>query len=155
MIALVASVVRIYERIPLSLLLLLARVIVGLVFFKSGLTKVEGFSIKPETFFLFSEEYRVPVLPPELAAYSAAFIEFTMPPLLWIGLGARFAATLLLGMTAVIEIFVYPEAYVTHGLWAVALLFIMRYGAGTLSIDHLIRKSQEYSLFGREQPWGQ
>jgi len=149
----IASFTRLFERIPLSLLALLARVIIGLVFFKSGLTKIDGFGLKPGTFFLFAEEYRVPLLPPALAAYMAATVELTMPFLLWTGLGARFAAAVLLGMTAVIQTFVYPDAYVTHGLWAVALLVIMKYGAGALSADHLIRMRHEASgLFGSGRP---
>ena len=142
---------RLFEKIPLSLLALLARVIIGLVFFNSGLTKIDGFGLKPGTFFLFAEEYKVPLLPPAVAAYMAATVELTMPVLLWTGFGARFAAAVLLGMTAVIQTFVYPDAYVTHGLWAVALLVIIKYGAGALSVDHLIRMRHEASgLFGAE-----
>ena len=136
---LVVNFIRISERIPLALLLLLARIVIGLVFFQSGLTKIEGFSIKPGTFFLFAEEYKVPLVPANLLAYMATIVELVMPLLLWFGLGARFAAAVLLAMTAVIQIFVYPDAYVTHGLWAVALLLIMRYGAGMLSIDYFVR----------------
>ena len=123
--------------------------VIGLVFFKSGLTKIDGLSIKPGTFFPFAEEYRVPLVPPTLAAYVATIAELTLPPLLWIGLGARFAAALLLVQTVVIQVFVYPEAYVTHGLWAVALLLIMKYGAGALSIDHLIRSRLEAAELSR------
>jgi putative oxidoreductase len=60
--------------------------------------------------------------------------------LLFAGLASRFAALALLGMTLVIEIFVYPEAYVTHGLWATVLLLIIKYGPGSISLDHLIRQ---------------
>ena len=126
------------ERIPLALILLLTRVAVGLVFYMSGLTKIEGFALKPATFFLFEEEYKVPLLSPVVAAYLATAAELTLPWFLWFGLGARFAALALLGMTTVIQVFVYPGAYVTHGLWAAALLLIIRFGAGALSIDRLI-----------------
>lgn len=129
---------RLLDRIPLSLVLVLARVCIGLVFFYSGLTKVDGFGIKPSTFFLFEEEYRLPLLPPIPAAILTTVAELILPPMLWVGVGARFAATLLLMQTLVIQTFVYPEAYVTHGLWAVSLLLIMRYGAGTLSLDYLV-----------------
>lgn len=142
---LVVNCIRLFERIPLSLLVLLARVIIGLVFFQSGLTKIDGFSIKPGTFFLFAEEYRVPLLPPNLLAYTATIAELAMPPLLWIGLGTRFAAAALLAMTAVIQAFVYPDAYVTHGLWAVTLLLIIKYGAGMLSIDYFVRSRYDAS----------
>lgn len=131
--------IEVFEAFPLSLILLLARVIIGLVFFNSGLTKIDGFAIKDATFFLFAMEYQVPLIPPTLAAYLATIAELTMPILLWTGFGARFAAFALLGMTAVIQTFVYPEAYVTHGLWAVCLLLIIRFGAGLFSIDHILR----------------
>lgn len=151
--AFVTAVSRLLERIPVSLIVLLARVIIGLVFFNSGLTKIDGFSIKPGTFFLFAEEYRVPLIPTVLATYMATTAELTMPFLLWAGFGARFAAAVLLGMTAVIQTFVYPDAYVTHGLWAVALLVIIKYGAGALSVDHLIRMRNEASgLFESKTP---
>jgi putative oxidoreductase len=109
-----------------------------LVFFYSGLTKVDGFGIKPSAYFLFEEEYKVPLLPPALAAVLATLAELILPPMLWVGLGARFAATLLLMQTLVIQTFVYPEAYVTHGLWAVSLLLIMMHGAGAISLDYLV-----------------
>jgi putative oxidoreductase len=135
----VMRLVALFELIPHSVIALLARIVVGLVFLKSGLTKVDGFQLTDSAIFLFQEEYKVPLLSPWLAAHLAAFMELTMPLLLFAGLGARFAALALLGMTAVIEIFVYPEAYITHGLWAVALLFILARGAGVLSLDHLIK----------------
>ncbi|MBU2581672.1 MAG: DoxX family protein [Alphaproteobacteria bacterium] len=135
----ITRLIGVFEAFPLSLILLLARVVIGLVFFNSGLTKIDGFAIKDSTFFLFSMEYQVPLIPPVMAAYMATFAELSMPFLLWSGLGARFAALALLGMTAVIQIFVYPEAYVTHGLWAIALLIIVRFGAGFFSLDQLIR----------------
>ncbi|MEW5962733.1 MAG: DoxX family protein [Pseudomonadota bacterium] len=148
------SIVKLLERIPLSLISLLARVIVGLVFFNSGLTKIDGFALKDSTFYLFEEEYKVPLIPPVLAAYMATAAELTMPWLLWLGLGARFAALALLAMTVVIQTFVYPEAYITHGLWAIALLLIVRFGAGAISIDHLIRtRHDESGLLSRESMW--
>jgi putative oxidoreductase len=131
------------SAIPQSAISLLARIIIGLVFFKSGLTKLDGFGISDAAVFLFQEEYKVPLLDPWLAAHLAAATELSMPLLLFAGLGARFAALALLGMTLVIEIFVYPEAYVMHGLWAVALLTIIKHGAGQLSLDHWMRKSWE------------
>ena len=140
---LIANVVQLLERVPLSLIALLARIIIGLVFFNSGLTKVEGFALKPSTFFLFESEYNVPLISPVVAAYMATAAELSMPWLLWLGLGARFAALALLGMTTVIQTFVYPDAYMTHGLWAVALLLIIKYGAGALSLDRLIRGHHE------------
>ena len=134
------TVVRLLERIPLSVVTLLARLVVALVFWQSGQTKVEGFTIREETIFLFTEEYKVPLIPPVLAAYMATLLEHVCPVLLVLGLGARFAALALLGMTLTIQLFVYPDAYVTHGLWAVALLLIIARGAGVFSLDYLIRR---------------
>lgn len=122
----------------IALIALLARIIIGLVFFKSGLTKIDGFVLKDATFFLFAEKYKVPLIPPVMAAYMATAAELSMPWFIWFGFAARFAALALLGMTAVIQTFVYPDAYMTHGLWAVALLMIVKHGAGALSVDHLI-----------------
>lgn len=128
------------ECIPQSFISLLARLAVGLVFLNSGLTKIDGFQVTDSAIFLFQEEYKVPLLSPWLAAHLATFNELTMSSLLIIGLASRFAALVLLGMTLVIEIFVYPGAYVVHGLWAVALLTIIARGAGVVSIDHLISR---------------
>jgi putative oxidoreductase len=137
---LIDRAVGLFNGIPQSAISLMARAVIGLVFFGSGLTKLDGFGLSDSAIFLFQEEYRVPLLDPWLAAHLAAFAELTMPILLFAGLATRFAAAALLGMTLIIEVFVYPEAYVLHGLWAVALLTIMAHGAGTASIDHLIRK---------------
>lgn len=126
------TVTGVFERIPL------ARVIVGLVFYQSGLTKIDSYALRPATIFLFENEFKVPLLPPVLAAYMATTAKLTMPWLLWSGFGARFASAALLAMTTVIEIFVYPDAYITHGLWAISLLLIMKFGAGTISVDHLL-----------------
>ena len=138
MTALIKTALRAFDHIPLALLALLARVVIGQVFFRSGLTKIDGFALRDATFFLFATEFKVPLLPPVLAAYLATTAELTMPMLLWAGFATRFAATALLGMTLVIQTFVYPDAYMTHGLWAIALLLLMKYGAGALSIDHFI-----------------
>jgi putative oxidoreductase len=137
----IRGIISMLEQIPQSLISLLARVIIGLVFFKSGLTKIEGFHITDAAIFLFQEEYKLPLLSPSLAAHIAAIMELSMPLFLFAGLATRFAALALLGMTLVIELFVYPEAYVVHGLWAVALLTLIKYGAGAISLDHMIGRS--------------
>jgi putative oxidoreductase len=92
------------------------------------------------TLFLFTDEYKVPLLPPELAANLVLAIELTTPLLLVLGLFTRAAALVLLGMTAVIEIFVYPQAWPTHIQWAATLLVLLCRGAGTLSLDHLVQR---------------
>jgi putative oxidoreductase len=80
----------------------------------------------------------VPLLPPEIAAYLAAAVELTCPVLLLFGFGARFGAAALLGMTLVIQTFVYPENWIEHLTWATLLLLVLTRGAGWLSVDHLI-----------------
>jgi putative oxidoreductase len=127
-----------FEAIPHDLIAIVARISIGTVFWRSAMTKIDGLSLKPSTFFLFENDYRLPFLPPEIAAYLATATELTMPLLLWSGLLTRFAATILLCMTLVIEIFVYPNAFDTHGVWAVTLLYLMKYGPGRLSLDHLL-----------------
>lgn len=84
---------------------------------------------------LFQDEYKLPFIAPELAAPMAAAAEHVFPLLLLIGLGTRFSALALLGMTLVIQIFVYPDAYATHGTWAAVLLYLMAHGPGALSVD--------------------
>jgi putative oxidoreductase len=98
--------------------------------------KLEGWA-DGNTLTLFREEYRLPLLPPEIAAYLAATAELTLPLLLFAGLLTRFASAGLLVMTLVIELFVYPNAFDTHGVWAVSLLYLMKYGAGTIALDSL------------------
>jgi putative oxidoreductase len=130
------------ERIPQSFLSLIARVAVANVFWMSGQTKVDGFlHISDNTFYLFREEYKVPVLPPDLAAYMATTAEHIFPVLLVLGLASRLSALALLGMTAVIQLFVYPSGWPEHILWATALFAIIARGPGTLSLDHLIWRS--------------
>lgn len=128
----------IFTRIPNGLIALLARIGIGAVFLRSGLLKLDGWD-NGNTLFLFQDEYRLPLIPPELAAPLAMGMELSMPLFLFIGLGTRFAALALLGMTLVIEIFVYPGAFDTHAVWAAALVFLIKYGAGTFSVDHLVR----------------
>lgn len=89
---------------------------------------------------LFTDEYKVPLLAPELAAYLAVTIELMTPVLLVLGLATRPAALVLLGMTAVIEVFVYPQAWPTHIQWAAMLLVLLCRGAGKVSLDHLLRR---------------
>jgi putative oxidoreductase len=122
-----------------GLLAVAARVGVGAVFFLSGRTKVDGLlTVNENAVTLFQEEYKVPLLPPEFAAHMAAYAEHLLPLLLFAGLATRLSALGLLGMTAVIQIFVYPDAWPTHLTWAVALLYLAGRGAGTLSLDRAL-----------------
>lgn len=126
------------QRFPEDFVLIGARLFPAIVFWMSGRTKVEGFMIKDSTFTLFQYEYDLPVIPHEWAAVLATFAEHFFPLLLIFGLGSRLAALALLAMTLVIQIFVYPGAWVTHGLWAIALLTVLMKGPGRLSLDKLI-----------------
>ncbi|MNT88554.1 hypothetical protein D3C72_2291310 [compost metagenome] len=85
---------------------------------------------------MFKSEYRLPLIPPELAAPMAAFAEHLFPLLLLVGLATRFSALALLVMTMIIQIFVYPDAYPTHGVWATVLLVLIAKGPGKISLDH-------------------
>ena len=110
------------EAVPYTLLALPLRLAVATVFWNSGMTKLANWNT---TIALFTDEYRLPLLPPELAATMAASIELSTPVLLVLGLLTRPAAAVLLGMTAIIEIFVYPLAWPTHIQWAAMLLVLL------------------------------
>lgn len=127
--------------LPDSVLLLVARLGIASVFFLSGRTKVVGlFTIKPSTFDLFRTDYALPLVPPEWAARMATTSEHLFPILLVLGLFTRGSAAALLGMTTVIEIFVYPDAWPTHLSWAAILLPLIARGAGSFSLDHLFSR---------------
>jgi putative oxidoreductase len=123
------------NSVPYALLALPLRAAVATVFWNSGTTKLASWDT---TISLFTDEYKLPLLPPELAAYAAASIELTTPVLLVLGLFTRPVALVLLGMTTVIEVFVYPQAWPTHIQWAAMLLVLLCRGAGAISLDHLI-----------------
>lgn len=153
-IRLVLRAIDLCRLIPYSLVALLGRFSIAAVFWKSGQTKIEGLAIdivagsvelgwprlSASAIPLFAEEYRVPLLPPELAAYAAAFAEHLFPLLILIGLATRFSALALLGMTLVIQLFVYPDAYPTHGVWAAVLLLLVSQGPGAIALDRLIAR---------------
>lgn len=127
------------SRVGHGLLATAARLGIAGVFWLSGRTKVEGvLTVSDNAIALFADEYQVPVLPPELAAHLAAYAEHLFPVLLVLGLFTRFSALALLGMTAVIQIFVYPDAWPTHLVWAAALLYLIGRGGGALSLDRLL-----------------
>lgn len=120
-----------------NLIALAARIAVAAIFFLSARTKVEGLlSIKDTTFLLFEEEYKLPLLPPEFAAHMATYAEHLFPILLVLGLLTRLSALALLGMTATIQIFVYPDAWPTHLTWAVPMLYLIGRGGGDWTVDH-------------------
>ena len=138
------------EQIPYSSITLVSRLAVASVFWRSGQTKVMGLSIRPETFVLFRDEYKVPLLPPEIAAYVTTIAEHTFPVLLVIGLASRLSALALLGMTTVIELFIYPDGWPEHILWAALLLMVIARGPGMISLDHLLwHRAQPNLAFAR------
>ena len=131
----VISALRLLERFPLDILQLMFRIAIAVVFFRSGMTKIASWE---STVALFQEEYQVPLLPPELAAYLAATFELGCSVLLALGLASRLATLPLLGMTFVIQTFVYPENWSEHLTWLGLLLFILTRGPGAISLDRMI-----------------
>ncbi|MBT2968340.1 MAG: DoxX family protein [gamma proteobacterium symbiont of Ctena orbiculata] len=120
---------------------LLARGAIAYTFWASGRSKVSGFlDISDSTFLLFEHEYGVPLIPPNIAAHMATYAEHIFPILLVLGLFTRFAALSLLIMTAVIQLFVYPDAWNVHMWWALAMLYLIRHGGGAVSLDRLLWK---------------
>jgi putative oxidoreductase len=142
------------QRIPDSLIAFLGRFSIAAIFWLSAQTKVDGFALNFVTgeirlgiphlsasaVALFRDEYRLPLIPPDLAVVAAALGEHLFAALLLVGLASRFSALALLGMTATIQLFVYPDAYPTHCVWAAVLLFIIARGPGVISVDHLIAR---------------
>ena len=122
-------------RIPLSLHQLLFRLAIASIFLKAGLIKASSWET---TVALFRDEYRVPLLPPEVAGALAMTFELSCSTLLLLGLATRLATLPVLGMIATIQLFVYPDALPEHVVWASILLFLLTRGAGPISLDHLI-----------------
>ncbi len=123
------------EAVPYTALAVPLRLAAATVFWNSAMTKLANWDTAVA---LFADEYKLPLLPPELAAYLAVSVELTAPVLLLLGLFTRPAAAVLLGMTAVIEIFVYPLAWPTHIQWAAILLVLLCRGPGAFSVDRLL-----------------
>jgi putative oxidoreductase len=132
---------RIAEKgLPIDLILLVQRLGLAAIFFLSGRTKVEGwFTLTDTTFYLFETDYALPFLQPVQAAYAATIAEHLFPILLVLGLFSRLSATALLGMTLVIQLFVYPDAWPTHLSWLGLMLPVIAMGGGRLSLDRLFR----------------
>ena len=123
------------ERVPLGLHQLLFRLAIAGVFLRAGLQKLESWESTVE---LFRNEYKVPVLPPDLAALMGTATEIIAPTLLVLGLGTRVAALPLLGMIATIQLFVYPQAWPEHLVWSSILILLLTRGGGAIALDHLI-----------------
>lgn len=125
---------------PGDYLLLFLRLWAAKIFYMSGRTKAgDGFFTPSETtFFLFEEEYALPVIDPVLAAHLALYAETFLPMMLLLGLGARLGALGLMGMTLTIQIFVYPASFPEHATWIAALLPVFMMGPGGIALDRLI-----------------
>jgi putative oxidoreductase len=148
------SVIDLLGRLPDWPLALLGRFAIAGIFWKSGQTKIEGLAIdivngefnfgmprlSDSVVELFRDEYKLPLVPPELAAPLAAMAEHLFPLLILLGLATRFSALALLVMTATIQFLVYPDAWPTHGVWATVLIYIAARGPGCVSLDHLIAR---------------
>jgi putative oxidoreductase len=164
LVSLMQRFVALCSRIPHWPIAFLARFSIAAVFWKSGETKIQGFaidlingdvmlgwpSLSDSALALFRDEYRLPFVAPEIAAPMAAFAEHFFPILLLFGLATRLSALALLGMTLTIQLFVYPDAYPTHGTWAAVLLLLLVQGPGKLSLDHWI--SRRFSSSGEPGP---
>ena len=130
-----AHAVALARRFPLSVIQLLFRLAVASVFLKAGLNKIASWELTVQ---LFADEYKVPVLSPDLAARLASTFEIGCSMLLILGLGTRLATLPLLGMIAVIQTTVYPNAYAEHLTWGSILLFLLTRGGGPWSLDRIL-----------------
>lgn len=147
--SLLESLNQLCSKIPEDIIALVARIAVGLVFWRSAQTKIDGstilgqkwqfFNVSDSTFTLFEYEYELPIIPSDIAAYLATYSEFFLGGAIILGLFTRLSAIALLGMTLVIQIFVYPDAWPTHIMWLVPLLYLIKHGGGKASVDSLIR----------------
>ncbi len=141
---------QVMAKVPAWVVSLLARFAVASAFWRSVQTKISGWelfgqswkfwNVSESTFLLFEHEYTVPLLPVKLAAYLATYGEFFLSIAIVLGLLTRLSAGGLLIMTAVIQFFVYPDAWNVHIFWAAVLLYLIKYGGGAISIDYLLHK---------------
>jgi putative oxidoreductase len=130
---------RLTLAVPEDLLLLATRIALAAIFWLSGRTKVDGwFTVSDNAVALFADEYQLPLLSPAMGAHLAAYAEHLFPVLLMLGLATRLSAVALLGMTVVIQVFVYPDAWPTHLSWAALMLLLIRNGGGALALDRAI-----------------
>jgi putative oxidoreductase len=137
------------NHVPEDLVLLLSRLAIGSVFWRSVQSKITGwefagqswqfFNVSDATFMLFRYEYALPLLPYRAAAYAGTAAEFFFALMIMLGLGTRLAALGLLGVTTLIQLFVFPQAWPTHILWYALLVLLLKQGGGRLSIERLVR----------------
>jgi putative oxidoreductase len=132
---------RLYAKLgllPVSVIQLMARFSLAVIFWRSGQAKLANWDL---TLQLFANEYRVPVLPPEIAAPLAAAVELSCPVLLVLGLFTRIATLPMIGMTLVIQLFVYPMSWADHLVWMTLLLLLLSRGPGVVSLDYLAKRA--------------
>jgi putative oxidoreductase len=132
---LLQTVVKSLNAIPYSVIALVARVATFSVFIRSGTQKLSDWN---STLLLFQNEYHVPVLPPTVAAYLAASLELGGSVLILIGLLTRVSVVALLGMTLVIQVFIYPMAWPDHIQWFAFMFILLARGPGRLSLDAVL-----------------
>ncbi len=139
---LVETVTDLLGRVPLSVHQLLLRLAIASVFLPAGLLKLASWE---STIALFQDEYKVPLLPPVIAAMLATTFELGCSSLLIAGLATRLATLPLLGQIVTIQLFVYPQAWHEHLVWGSILLFLLTRGGGTISMDHLLYRGRRPS----------
>lgn len=147
--ALIKKVELFASQLPQEILTIIARLAIASVFWRSAQTKIAGgeflgqkwqfYNVTDSTMMLFEYEYALPIIPHEIAAYLATFAEFSLSLAIVLGLFTRLSALGLLVMTTVIQFLVYPDAWPTHILWLVPLLYLIKHGGGKLSIDQLFK----------------
>ncbi len=130
-----AALTELLGRFPIAIVQCMFRLAVASVFLKAGLNKIASWELTVQ---LFADEYKVPVLAPEIAARMATTLEIGCSLLLIAGLATRLATLPLLGMIMTIQLFVYPNAYAEHLTWASILIFLLTRGAGPWSLDRLV-----------------
>ena len=145
------GVSRAMKSLPEDIIAITARLAVVTIFWRSAQTKISGweflgqkwqfYNLNDSTFMLFEYEYGLPLLNHTIAAYFATFSEFFLSLAMLVGLMTRLSALALLGMTAVIQFLVYPDAWPTHIIWAAILLYIIKHGPGSLSLDRLFKNN--------------
>ncbi|MBZ9764764.1 DoxX family protein [Mesorhizobium sp. CA8] len=138
LVGLYRRVIKLPEHVPFSLVQLAARVAVAHVFWQSAQSKLASW---PVTLQLFANEYNLPFIDPSIAAPLATTAEITGSVLIFFGLFSRLAALMLLGVVSVIQIFVYPENWAEHLLWASLLLLVLTRGAGMFSLDYIAERN--------------
>lgn len=135
--SLASRLIGVADSVPYSVLAIPLRLAIAVVFWNSAMAHLDNWDT---TLALFGTDYQLPFLPPVLAAYMAITIELTTPLLLVFGFGTRLAALVLLGMTTVIEVFIYPQAWPTHIQWGAMMLILLCRGPGVVSLDHLLSR---------------